>query len=75
MPEAVNRYRSGDGSPGPDYWQNRADYDIAARLDPVSKVLTGTETITYTNNSPSRWPACGFSSTRTPIVPTPATPR
>ncbi|MBV8684039.1 MAG: M1 family metallopeptidase [Caulobacteraceae bacterium] len=54
MPEAVNRYRSGDGSPGPDYWQNRADYDIAARLDPVSKVLTGTVTITYTNNSPSQ---------------------
>ncbi|HEY2050426.1 MAG TPA: M1 family metallopeptidase [Caulobacteraceae bacterium] len=54
MPEAVNRYRSGDGSPGPDYWQNRADYDIAARLDPVSKLLTGTVTITYTNNSPSQ---------------------
>jgi hypothetical protein len=47
-----NRYRSGDGAPGPDYWQNRADYQIAARLEPKSKTLTGEETITYTNNSP-----------------------
>ena len=53
FPEPVNRFRSADGSPGPDYWQNRADYDIAARLDPASKTLTATETITYTNNSPS----------------------
>ena len=48
----VNRYRSADGRPGPDYWQNRADYEIHATLDPQSKTLTGTETITYTNNSP-----------------------
>ena len=53
FPEAVNRYRSADGSPGPDYWQNRADYNISARLDPTSKVLTASEAITYTNNSPS----------------------
>ena len=53
LPEAVNRYRSGDGTPGPDYWQNRADYDISARLDPASKTLNGEETITYANNSPS----------------------
>ena len=26
MPQAVNRYRSANGAPGPDYWQNRADY-------------------------------------------------
>ena len=25
LPEAVNRYRSANGAPGPDYWQNRAD--------------------------------------------------
>jgi len=53
LPEAVNRYRSADGSPGPDYWQNRADYRIVARLAPDSKLLTASETITYTNNSPS----------------------
>ena len=48
----VNRYRSADGRPGPDYWQNRADYEIHATLDPKTKTLAGTETITYTNNSP-----------------------
>ncbi|WIG55725.1 MAG: Zn-dependent aminopeptidase [Rhodanobacteraceae bacterium] len=48
----VNRYRAADGRPGPDYWQNRADYQIHATLDPNAKTLTGTETITYTNNSP-----------------------
>ncbi|HLI68093.1 MAG TPA: hypothetical protein VKU90_17145, partial [Caulobacteraceae bacterium] len=40
MPEAVNGYRSGSGAPGPDYWQNRADYRIAATLDPAAKTLT-----------------------------------
>ena len=38
--------------PGPDYWQNRADYAIHATLDPQAKTLSGDETITYTNNSP-----------------------
>lgn len=51
-PQAVNRYRSSNGTPGPDYWQNRADYRIEAKLDPDSKVLRASETITYTNNSP-----------------------
>lgn len=53
LPGPVNRYRSGDGSPGPDYWQNRADYVIEARLDPAAKTLSGSEVITYANNSPS----------------------
>jgi hypothetical protein len=52
LPDPVNRYRSASGAPGPDYWQNRADYVIAARLDPKTKTLSGTVTITYTNNSP-----------------------
>ena len=52
MPEAVNGYRSSNGAPGPDYWQNRADYRIAAFLDPAAKTLGADETISYTNNSP-----------------------
>ena len=52
MPSPVNSYRGPDGAPGPDYWQNRADYKIAATLDPASAGLSGEETITYTNNSP-----------------------
>jgi hypothetical protein len=52
MPEGANRIRSESGSPGPSYWQNRANYQIAARLDPKAKTLTGSETISYVNNSP-----------------------
>jgi hypothetical protein len=51
-PQPVNRYRSANGAPGPDYWQNRADYEIHAQLDPERKELTAREIITYTNNSP-----------------------
>jgi hypothetical protein len=52
LPDAVNRYRSSNGAPGPDYWQNRADYEIHAALDPTSKTIAATVTITYANNSP-----------------------
>ncbi len=47
-----NRYRSADGSPGPDYWQQRADYTIAAQLDTAAKRISGTASIRYSNNSP-----------------------
>ena len=52
LPDPPNAYRSADGAPGPDYWQNRADYEITATLDAANKTLSGEETITYTNNSP-----------------------
>src|SRR5690348_10996368 len=52
LPGAVNSYRSANGAPGPTYWQNRADYSIAAKIEPANKTLTGDVTITYTNNSP-----------------------
>jgi hypothetical protein len=52
LPEPVNRYRSSNGSPGPEYWQNSADYEIHASLDPQSKEISASEVITYTNNSP-----------------------
>ena len=47
-----NEYRTGSGSPGPKYWQQRADYIINAELNDVNASLTGSETITYYNNSP-----------------------
>jgi hypothetical protein len=47
-----NGYRSGSGAPGPDYWQQRADYDITAEVNDENQTLTGTETITYHNNAP-----------------------
>src|ERR1700731_2701795 len=52
LPEPVSRYRSSNGAPGPDYWQNRADYDLHAKLDTTRKVLSATQVITYTNHSP-----------------------
>ncbi|SEO55507.1 hypothetical protein SAMN02800692_1117 [Luteibacter sp. UNC138MFCol5.1] len=51
-PQPVNAYRSGSGMPGPLFWQNRADYDLAATLDPVANTMTGRATIHYTNDSP-----------------------
>ena len=47
-----NRYRSANGAPGPDYWQQRADYTIAATLDTAARAVSGSVTIRYTNNSP-----------------------
>ena len=52
MAQAVNRYRSANGLPGPDYWQNRANYVIHASLDTKTPSLRGEEIITYVNNSP-----------------------
>jgi hypothetical protein len=52
LPGAVNSYRSGNGAPGPAYWQNRADYSIKASIDTATKLLTGDVVITYANNSP-----------------------
>lgn len=45
-------YRSASGKPGPEYWQNAADYAIEATLNDVDHTLTGKITISYTNNSP-----------------------
>ena len=47
-----NEYRTASGAPGPKYWQQRADYDIKCELDEKKLLLTGSETITYYNNSP-----------------------
>lgn len=47
-----NRYRNAAGSPGPDYWQQKVDYQIEARLDADEHRLYGKERITYHNNSP-----------------------
>jgi len=47
-----NVYRSADGRPGPAYWQQEADYQIDVALDTASNRVTGTQAITYTNNSP-----------------------
>jgi hypothetical protein len=52
LPTPPGATRSSGGLPGPGYWQNRADYSIKAAIDPATHILSATETITYTNNSP-----------------------
>jgi hypothetical protein len=47
-----NGYRTASGMPGPDYWQQRADYTITASLDTARQRVSGSVTIRYTNNSP-----------------------
>ncbi|MGO4479954.1 M1 family metallopeptidase, partial [Massilia sp. 2TAF26] len=44
--------RTASGAPGHAYWQQRADYKIRARLDETNHAITGSETVTYHNNSP-----------------------
>jgi len=52
MEDQSNGFHSATGKPGPDYWQNRADYNIEATLDTTQKKVSGNVTITYKNNSP-----------------------
>lgn len=47
-----NEYRTASGAPGPKYWQQRCDYDIKCELDEANLKLTGSEVVTYYNNSP-----------------------
>ena len=46
--------RSASGEPGPAYWQNRADYQLTAKLNDATNEVIGTDEITYTNNSPDK---------------------
>lgn len=47
-----NTYRTASGKPGPDYYQQQADYVMEIELDDKNKKIYGKETITYHNNAP-----------------------
>ena len=47
-----NMFRTASGAPGPNYYQQQADYVMDIELDDENKKITGFETITYSNNSP-----------------------
>ncbi len=51
-PQGINEFRNSAGEPGPQYWQNKADYQIDAILDDSKKEIRATVLITYKNNSP-----------------------
>ncbi|MFT3793407.1 M1 family metallopeptidase [Flavobacterium sp.] len=46
-----NMYRTASGAPGPEYYQQRADYKIDIELDDKNTKIFGNETITYHNNA------------------------
>ncbi len=54
--DIVNAYtkqtRAADGKPGKNYWQNKGIYNITVTANAPGRRITGTETITYFNNSP-----------------------
>ena len=43
--------RSMDGKPGKNYWQNHGEYTMEISVDPKTKMVSGTESIVYENNS------------------------
>jgi hypothetical protein len=47
-----NVYRTASGAPGPQYYQQKADYNISVELDDDNQKISGSERVTYTNNSP-----------------------
>ncbi|MDX1676156.1 MAG: M1 family metallopeptidase, partial [Longimicrobiales bacterium] len=56
--------RTASGAPGSSYWQQWVDYDIQARVDVDARTLTGSQTIRYHNNSPSRLPVLVLNLTQ-----------
>ncbi len=48
----ANVYRTASGAPGPQYWQQRADYVIDVELDDEKQRILGRERVTYFNRSP-----------------------
>ncbi len=47
-----NGFRTASGKPGPDYYQQQADYVMDIELDDNNARIYGEETITYHNNAP-----------------------
>jgi hypothetical protein len=47
-----NDIRLASGAPGPEYWQQRADYDIEVTLDDQHQQMVGRMKMTYHNRSP-----------------------
>lgn len=51
--KAINKgTRSTDGKPGPNYWQNGGVYDMQIKVTPENRMVSGSESIVYSNNSP-----------------------
>ncbi len=51
---SANDLRRASGAPGARYWQQQVDYSIKVSLDTTTHRLTGSEVVTYHNNSPDK---------------------
>ena len=51
---AANDVRRASGAPGAKYWQQQVDYTIKVSLDTTTHRLSGSEVVTYHNNSPDK---------------------
>ena len=49
-----NSYRTASGAPGHKYWQQQVDYKIKIALDDKTQRLTGSQRLSYQNNSPDQ---------------------
>ncbi len=47
-----NGTRDMSGKPGKNYWQNKGVYNVNVKVDAKTKIVSGSETIRYSNNSP-----------------------
>ena len=47
-----DEFRTASGAPNASYWQQDVSYEIKVALDPETHRITGSEKVTYTNNSP-----------------------
>ncbi|WP_313214041.1 M1 family metallopeptidase [Soonwooa sp.] len=57
MPRNIKKaYEKGtrdlSGKPGKNYWQNKGVYNIKIKVNADTKIVAGSETISYSNNSP-----------------------
>ncbi len=52
--------RSRDGKPGPNYWENHGRYRITITANPPNRLIKGSETIVYRNDSPDSLKALVF---------------
>lgn len=52
LPAYTKQTRTMDGKPGKNYWQNTANYDLKVDFNPDTRLLKGTASIDYVNNSP-----------------------
>ena len=65
----LGQYRTANGLPAENYWQQQVDYRISAQLDPVHNEVTASAEVTYHNNSPNSLQHLFFALDHNALVP------